>query len=199
MTETGPPMPDSLLDIAAYLADFALFLPGVLLSAGISLVAARRVGRWLAIVRPLATLLVFAVGLILSATVTPSRGALRHGTVGTGTCDLGRVGLAPFGEILSLHDPAFNILLFLPLGLALGSLPRSGRQIVLIVIGLILSPAVEITQLLATSLDRACQSSDVVDNLTGLGVGLVAGWLVRKRVPTAAGPPAEDHMGPPFR
>jgi hypothetical protein len=38
--------------------------------------------------------------------------------------------------------------------------------------------AIEATQLVVTSLDRACQSADVSDNLTGLALGVVAGWFV---------------------
>ncbi len=43
--------------------------------------------------------------------------------------------------------------------------------------------AIETIQLLLPVLDRACESADVVDNLTGLVIGLgggvVAGWLGR--------------------
>ena len=38
--------------------------------------------------------------------------------------------------------------------------------------------AIEAVQFAVTPLGRACQSADVVDNLTGLLVGLVAGTIV---------------------
>ena len=44
----------------------------------------------------------------------------------------------------------------------------------------ILPFAIETIQLLATGLGRACQSSDVADNLTGLAIGLVIGVVARR-------------------
>jgi hypothetical protein len=37
--------------------------------------------------------------------------------------------------------------------------------------------AIEGFQLVVTPLGRACQSADMVDNLTGLVLGLGAGWV----------------------
>jgi len=50
-----------------------------------------------------------------------------------------------------------------------------------VVVGAIaLSFAIETTQLLVLWLDRACQSADVVDNLTGLAIGLAGGIVARR-------------------
>ena len=151
-----------------------------------------RVGRRVGTGRVRGALLVFALGLILSATLTPSAEAIRNGAVGSGTCDLSRFGPPRLREILSLEDPGFNILLFLPLGFAIGSIPGRQVRFGLFAVALLLSPAIELVQLLATGLDRACQSSDVFDNLTGLVAGLaigsVAAWLAARADPGGEGP-----------
>jgi glycopeptide antibiotics resistance protein len=82
---------------------------------------------------------------------------------------------APLDVYLRPGDIAFNVLLFIPLGLALGLLPPSKARVPLIVGALLLPAVIEATQLAARALDRACQSGDVVDNLTGLLIGLVVG------------------------
>jgi hypothetical protein len=127
-----------------------------------------------------ATLLLLALGLIVSATLTPSREALRFGTIGRGTCDLGRIGVAPISDLLEFGDPLFNVLLFIPLGIAIGLLPSSIPKSVLVAGALALPFAIETIQLLATGLDRACQSADVSDNLTGLVIGLAVGIAARR-------------------
>ena len=179
-----------LATIATYLSDFAWFWPGVAISVVASVGLARRVGSALGGGRLTGAALVFSVGLIVSATLTPSREALRFGAVGSGTCDLSRLGLAALHDVVTLGDPGFNILLFLPFGLVLATLPRS-RFAPFLVAAIILPPAIEATQLLVGVLDRACQSSDVVDNLTGLVIGLAIGravvWLRGRRGPDDAG------------
>lgn len=47
---------------------------------------------------------------------------------------------------------------------------------------------IEATQLLVPSLGRACESADVVDNLTGLVLGLAAGAVVARFAPTLGRP-----------
>jgi glycopeptide antibiotics resistance protein len=176
-------VPGRILDrVAAYLADFALFWPGVVVSVVIAAVLDRHVARRLGTGRPVAWLLLFAVGLIVAATLTPSREALLEGLQGSGTCDTGRIGPAPFGEIVRLRDAAFNIALFIPLGISIGALPRGAPRAWLLLGAVVSPPAIELTQLLVRPLDRACQTADIVDNLTGLAVGLVIGWLVARAI-----------------
>ncbi len=124
-----------------------------------------------------AMLFILSLGLIASATLTPSREALRFGALGTGTCDLSRIGIASLAD-LALGDPAFNILLYVPLGLAIGLFPASRLKAALIVAAIVLPFAIETIQMVAVVLDRACQSADISDNLTGLVIGLVVGILV---------------------
>jgi hypothetical protein len=175
----------SLDDVREYLEDFAWFWPGVLISVAVAIVFGRWLGRALRISRAVASLLIVGAGLIASATLTPSREALTQGAVGPGTCEIGRVGPASVAELLSFGDPTFNVLLFVPLGLAIGLIPASRRMAVLVGVAVILPFAIEMIQLLATGLGRACQTSDVADNLTGLAIGLVVGVVARRLMPSA--------------
>jgi hypothetical protein len=170
-----------LHDVAIYLGDVSLLLPGIALAAVAGLILGPRVGRAMGRGRVLGGLLVLGFGMILAATLTPSAEAIRSGAVGSGTCDLSRFGPAHLGAILSLEDAGFNVLLFLPLGIAIGTTVPRGRRFGLLAAAIALSPAIELIQLVVTRLDRACQSSDVFDNVTGLIVGFVIGsvaaWL----------------------
>jgi glycopeptide antibiotics resistance protein len=152
-----------------------LFLPGLAAVALLGLV----VCRWLAVrlgCSPLhAWILVVSLGIVLAATLTPLRAALDQGPTGPKPCDLSRIWFAPLEVYLRPGDIPGNVLMFIPLGLALGLLPASRARVPLILGALLLPVVVETTQLVATVLDRACQSGDVVDNLAGLVAGLLVG------------------------
>ena len=158
-------------------------MPGVAISAGIGLAASRWLGRVLGVRRSLAGALIVSLGMVLSATLTPLRGAFQFGAVGTGSCDFSRMGLAPLSELLRFNDASLNVLLFIPLGLSIALMPRSRLKVVVIVAAAALPFAIETAQMLLPVLDRSCESADVVDNLTGLVLGLaggfVVGWLAR--------------------
>ena len=165
------------------------FVPAAVLSLLIATVLAGRVGRSLMTSTSVAWLLVVSLGWIVAATLTPSRLALEYGATSHLSCDLSRVMLLPLRGYLRFDDPGLNVLLFMPLGFAVGLLPRNRWKIGILVVAILLSPAIETTQLLVPALDRACQTADVVDNLTGLALGLVAGnaiglvgrWARRER------------------
>jgi VanZ family protein len=132
--------------------------------------------------------LIVSLGIILSATLTPSREAIDFGAADLRACDLSRIGLAPVQELLRLGDTSLNILLFVPLGATIGLVSRSRRKAAILVGAIALPFAIETTQALVPWLDRTCQSADVVDNLTGLVLGLaigLAGTVVAGRL---AGP-----------
>jgi glycopeptide antibiotics resistance protein len=71
--------------------------------------------------------------------------------------------------------------MFVPLGVMISLVPRSRRKAAIVVAAIALPFAIETTQMLLPVLDRACESADVIDNLTGLVLGFaggsVAGWL----------------------
>ncbi|MGE2714589.1 VanZ family protein [Mycolicibacterium litorale] len=92
-----------------------------------------------------------------------------------GRCDFGRIGPAPLSQYLHLGDTSLNLLLFIPLGLAVGLLGRSPATVRVLMAAVALPLAIEAVQSLAPMLGRGCQSRDVVDNLLGLGVGLAVG------------------------
>jgi hypothetical protein len=130
-------------------------------------------------------LLVLSIGVILSATLAP--GAISEPWTGTTACDLSRVGLAPWREYLQFASPIVNVLLFVPLGVLVGLLPRTRRTAAVVVAAIALPFAIEAIQLVVTPLGRACQSADVADNLVGLAVGVVAGVVARRGLRSGAG------------
>ena len=157
-------------------------LPGLVVSLVVAFILDGPIERYFRTGPLLSWALVVSVGLIVSATLTPSQDAIDSGAAGMRVCDFARVELAPIREILLFGDTGLNVLLFIPLGATIGLMPRSRHKAILIAAAVALPFAIEATQALVRSLDRACQSADVVDNLTGLAIGLigglVAGWVV---------------------
>ena len=166
-------------DMLDYLGDVAFLWPGVLLSAVVAVWFGGAVARRVGASRVTCTLLILAVGVIASATLTPSREALRFGALGSGTCDLSQVHLASLDELLRFGDVGFNVFLYIPLGIALGLLPGRWPSLAWVAAAALLSPAVELTQLLFRTLDRACQASDTLNNETGLLIGIAIGLVAR--------------------
>ncbi len=152
-----------------------LFLPGVALSLLLGTLLASRVARWLRTRQVVAWLLIVSIGVIVAATLTPQIDALARGARSSGTCDLGRLGLAPLSVYLQPNETSANVVLFVPLGVALSLLPRGNRTYLCIAAAIAAPLVIETTQLLLPVLQRGCQSADVVDNLVGLLLGLIVG------------------------
>ena len=74
-----------------------------------------------------------------------------------------------------METAILNVLLFMPLGVSIAFMPRSRLKVAVLVAAIALPFAIETTQLLLPILDRGCQSADVIDNLTGLVLGLAGG------------------------
>jgi hypothetical protein len=163
------------------LAAYPGLVPGLLVTLGFSVGIARRLGDSLGTRPALGFALLMAVGLAISATVTPSGDALGRGLTGSGECDLSRWNLATLPQVAQAGEVAVNILLFIPLGIAIGLLPRSRGQLIAMAAAAALPVATEVTQLVAVPLGRECQSGDVIDNLTGFVLGLcvagIATWI----------------------
>jgi glycopeptide antibiotics resistance protein len=94
-----------------------------------------------------------------------------------GTCDLRRIGLAPLSEYLKITDVSLNVILFVPLGIAIALLPRSARSMAIRLLAVASPFLIESTQLVLTNLGRTCQSADIFDNLLGLTIGAIVGGL----------------------
>ncbi|CAN5476131.1 hypothetical protein BH24CHL9_BH24CHL9_07070 [soil metagenome] len=156
-------------------AAIPLLIPGVLLSAVIALLIAPRVACALRTRTPVAFLLVMRVGSIVAITLTPHATAIQEGAASDGVCDLSRWTPVPLDEMTRISTVTLNILLFIPLGMALGLLPRRGQTVGLILGAAMFPVIIEGTQLLAPALGRGCESADVVDNMLGLALGLAAG------------------------
>jgi glycopeptide antibiotics resistance protein len=155
-------------------------LPGTAIALIVSIVASGAVGRTLRVARPVAWLLILSMGVVLAATMTPQWEALAFGAQGSSSCDFSRIGPAPLSELLRFGDTSLNVLMFMPLGATIGLLPRSRRTAAVVIVAIALPFAIETAQLLLPVLDRACESADVVDNLTGLVLGLGGGVVARR-------------------
>ena len=166
-----------LRELADLLGDYAGLVPGIIVTLALATVLCGPVARRLRVRRVLAFLLLLALGVVLAATVTPSREAVLYGAVGSGTCDLSTIGLAPLSTYIGLNDASLNVALFVPLGLLIGLLPRSRYRLPIVAGALILPLAIETTQRIVTALGRECESADVFNNLAGLFIGLAAGLI----------------------
>ena len=163
------------------------FLPGIAISVLVSVAVTGRVGRALRIRFAVAFMLVLGLGIIVSATLTPVRWAFDVGVNGVRSCDFSRVGLATLWEYRHLTDTSLNVLLFIPLGAAIALVPWTRRKAALLAGAAALPVAIETIQLLVPWLERGCESADVVDNLTGLVIGLAAGAMIGRFAPAARG------------
>jgi VanZ family protein len=119
-----------------------------------------------------AWVLIVSTGAVLAATMTPGAEAPRSLI---DSCDTSRLGPAPLSAYLRFGTTSLNVLLFVPLGWAVTRIGRPRGRAVAVLLAVLLPIAIEVTQLLAAPLGRACQVPDVIDNLIGLGIGLALG------------------------
>lgn len=128
--------------------------------------------------RPVAASLLIGFGLVVAATLTPTAGAL-DGVASDGSCNMSRIGFLPLGALLHVNGASLNVLLFVPLGIAVGLLPRARTTALIAIVAVALPFLVEGTQLVVTVLGRECGIADIFDNLLGLGIGVVLGTIAR--------------------
>jgi hypothetical protein len=165
--------------LRALFVDLPLLLPGVVLSIGLAVLLAPWLSQRLRTSRSVGFLVLASIGVIVAATITPDLAALAGGPPSDGVCDLRRIGLPPLAALRGINQTSLNVLLFVPLGFAIGLLPPS-RRVALVLLLVLASPfVVELTQLTVTSLGRGCQSADVIDNSLGLIVGLALASIIR--------------------
>lgn len=157
------------------MSDLPLLLPGIVISVIVSVATSGRAARALGTRRFVAGLLILSAGLILTITLSPLAEECACDPNVVGACDLSRIGLAPLDEVLDVNTTSLNILMFMPLGLAVGLLPGSRRRTAILIGAIALPFVIEAIQALVPPLERACESADVVDNLTGLAIGLLVG------------------------
>jgi hypothetical protein len=183
-------MPDN----GAHVAGFAVtwwvsplpwLIPACLLALVVSTLASGRVARGLGVTRPVAWMLLMSVGVILAGTLTPVVVENRLDLSHPGSCNLSRIGLPSLIQLNWPGDVLGNMVMFIPLGFAIAVVPRSHRKAGVLVAVVALPFVIEASQLLVAPLGRACESGDVVDNLTGLFIGLAAGAAVCRLAPMA--------------
>lgn len=150
-------------------------VPGVVLSLAVASLASARVGRALGVPRASAMLLVASVGWIVAATLTPISSIDRRLSA---NCDFSRLGPPSPSDLTSVNDTSLNVLLFVPLGIALVLVVRRPWSLLLVAAAVAAPVLIEALQLWLPALRRGCQSADVVDNLLGLAVGLCMGAAI---------------------
>jgi glycopeptide antibiotics resistance protein len=147
----------------------------------VAVLAGRRVAAATGSGRFTGSLLAFSVTAILVITLLPMppSDGLREGP----RCLIPSLSAFRSGELLRVDDVSLNVVLFVPLGIAVAWLPRQSLPGVL-ALAIALPWAVETIQLLVPALGRACQSVDITTNLlglaVGLGVGAVARWIATR-------------------
>jgi len=156
-------------------ASLPWLVPGSVVALVVSILASGRVGAWLRIHRVLAAVLLFSLGIILVGTLTPLAAEEVLPPEARDTCDFSRTWLATPADLASGDDVVINILMFMPFGFAVGGIPWTKRKVAVTIAAIALPFAIEGTQLLVLQLGRGCQAGDVVDNLTGLLIGFLAG------------------------
>ena len=160
------------------------FVPGLLVAFVVSVLASGAVARWLGIRRSLAWLLLMGFGAACGdATPAPGerrlrlrpRRDLRHPPLPAGArrahdAQLEHAERSPRGPARPGHRAAAQVW-------------RKGALVV-VAVGMLV--AVETVQALAPALGRRCESGDVVDNVTGLLVGLAIGNVIGYLLPNLA-------------
>ncbi len=149
-----------------------LFLPALAVWAVLSVVLSAPTARALDTSRLVAFLVLASLGLTLTATLTPTSEAVAGEVLRGGTCSLRQMGLPSLSQLLRPNDVSLNVLLFVPLGFALGLLPLARRSIILIVLAFAVPLMIETLQLVLVGLGRGCESGDVINNMLGLAIGL---------------------------
>ena len=162
--------------IESFLNSTPWMWPALALATAASLATFRPVARVLGAPRPVVFLLLFSLGGIVGLTLTPGEDAFAPYLFAD--CVARIVRPIGFERVLNLGERGLNVLLFIPLGMSLGALPRSRTKVGLIIAAMALPFAIEGIQYIAPVLDRSCNTVDIIDNLTGLGLGLVAGFVI---------------------
>jgi len=133
----------------------------------------------------------WSLAVIASITLIPANGApgivAAEGRLTTCSWDIG--GPAPEGFwIFSGGQRLLNTVVFIPSGaLLVIAVARWRAAWVLVPVGLVLlagySAAIEATQLALARIDRACDVTDIIDNVTGavvgVGIGIVLAMVLR--------------------
>lgn len=120
--------------------------------------------------------LTFSVAAILAITLLPMP-LVTSPTEGL-RCLLPTLSVFRSGDLLRVTDVSLNVIMFVPLGLAVAWLPRRTLPRAL-ALAVALPWVVESIQLAVPALGRTCQAGDITTNLMGLALGLLVGVVAR--------------------
>ena len=164
-----------LRSFARTLATMPLVYPALLVAAVVAALASPWAARRTGLARLPAGHLLVSLGAVLAITLTPGIGGDFAGPI---TCQ-GLVPAPSLSELWSLtSDNGQNVLLFVPLGLFIGLIPRRNVLIGAGAAAALLPFVIEGIQALLPAFARSCQAWDIVENVLGLAIGLVIGSLV---------------------
>jgi hypothetical protein len=155
----------------------SLAIPGAVVTLGVAWLRRHAVARRLALPVPVAILLIVSVGAMLTLTLSPNRPLFPLQR------DAWCVWPPPtlwdsVTALRTLNTRSLNALMVAPIGLAC-ALSRSRPMVLRLVAAGAATPfAVEFLQWVLP-IRRGCDAADVVDNLVGLSLGVLAGLLVR--------------------
>jgi glycopeptide antibiotics resistance protein len=165
-----------------------LVYPALLVTAIVAVLGASWTARRTGLSRLMAGLLLFSLGAVLVITLTPGIGGPLSTSI---TCE-GLDRAPPLSDLWSLtNENGQNVLLFVPLGLFIGLIPRRNVLVGAGAAAAALPFAIEGIQALLPAFARSCQAWDVVENLLGLAIGLVIGSLLAGVVRIADQPEAD--------
>ncbi len=160
---------------------------GALAAGVVSVLTALVTRRWLGTTSAVAVAgLLWSLVAIALVTLVPTRADIgivpAESRSDSCSWDYGGPSGAAF-EVLGLDQRTLNVLLFVPAGMFLVlAIGRWWSGLLLAPIGLAglaaYSLAIEFVQLQLARLDRACDVTDVVDNVLGAGVGFVIGVVL---------------------
>lgn len=156
------------------------FIPGAFIALAIAVTLNGWISKLLHIGRMLAASIIICLGVIVSATLTTGSESAFFESSNYISCDLTRISLIPLHTLLTFNESSLNIILFIPLGLVIGLLPKSTCKTLVLAFAFILPFIIEIIQFSIPEINRTCQSADVVDNLSGLGIGLILTVITRQ-------------------
>ena len=157
--------------IAEVVAGIPWFWPVTAATVGVATLFSRQVARSFGCTRLHAFVLLVSVGGIVALTLTPA------GDFGGHACRIPSSWPISLDDFVPPTARGLNVVLFIPLGVALGLMPRSPIKAEAVFFAVISPLLIELTQSVV-GLGRTCEATDVVDNLTGLAVGfLIAGMV----------------------
>ena len=179
---------------------------GALVAGVVAVALALATRRWLGTASAVSVAgLLWSLAAIALVTLVPTRADVgvvpAEGRSETCSWDYGGPSGGAF-EVLGLDQRTLNVLLFVPAGMFLVlAVGRAWSGLVLAPLGLAALAAyslgIEFVQLQLARLDRACDVTDMVDNVLGAVIGFVIGLVLLPVVRPWRGRPAEvTRVGP---